>query len=343
MVNRLSRRTFLQKSLLSVVGAGVLHADSNFIKQVFTPLGRITTSNVRVRQKPFADAEVVYQILRDDLIQLYDQMEVDDYRNPIWYRIWGGFVHSSYVQPVQFNYQDVRSDIPEEGCLFEVSVPYTRSYVLSQNEWIKNYRLYYNSTHWVSGVKPGPDGNLWYQIVDSYNRSYYVNANHMRKVEFEEIAPISPQIPRNKKHVEVSIGNQELIAYEEGNIVLRTKMSSGLPLNRPLEPDEIPTETPLGDFFITVKTVSRHMGDKKLTQDLDSGAYPGVPWVCFFDKAGYSLHGTYWHNNFGNRMSHGCVNMPCEAAKWIYRWALPAATPEQWQTDGWGIRVSIRE
>ena len=32
-------------------------------------------------------------------------------------------------------------------------------------------------------------------------------------------------------------------------------------------------------------------------------------------------HGTYWHNNFGHPMSHGCVNMTNEDAKWLYEWA----------------------
>jgi lipoprotein-anchoring transpeptidase ErfK/SrfK len=45
-----------------------------------------------------------------------------------------------------------------------------------------------------------------------------------------------------------------------------------------------------------------------------------VPYTMYFYK-GYGLHGTYWHNNFGTPMSHGCVNMPTEEAKWAYYWA----------------------
>ena len=59
---------------------------------------------------------------------------------------------------------------------------------------------------------------------------------------------------------------------------------------------------------------------------------PGVPWVQFFGNAqipwsrGYSFHGTYWHNNFGHPMSHGCINMKTPDAKWLYDWA-PMGTP----------------
>ena len=52
---------------------------------------------------------------------------------------------------------------------------------------------------------------------------------------------------------------------------------------------------------------------------------PGVPYVLYFYK-GYSLHGTYWHSNFGTPMSHGCVNMPTPEAQWLFNWA-PVGTP----------------
>jgi lipoprotein-anchoring transpeptidase ErfK/SrfK len=42
-----------------------------------------------------------------------------------------------------------------------------------------------------------------------------------------------------------------------------------------------------------------------------------VPYVMYFYK-GYGLHGTYWHNNFGTPMSHGCVNLKTEDAEWVY-------------------------
>ena len=45
-----------------------------------------------------------------------------------------------------------------------------------------------------------------------------------------------------------------------------------------------------------------------------------VPWVMYFYK-GYSFHGTYWHTTFGQPMSHGCVNMITEDAKWLFDWA----------------------
>ncbi len=332
----------MHRSLLGAAALGIFPAGNWFQRNGCPALGRITASRVQVWRVPARDSDPVYSLKRDELVQLYDQLEVEGYRNPKWYRVWGGYVHSGSIQPVQFNYQPSIEYIPEKGCLFEVCVPYTRSYRLEKGGWMKNYRLYFNSTHWVLAVAPGPDGKPWYEIQDSYGRKYYAPTGHLRRVQPSELEPISPEIPRNQKWIEVAIESQELTAFENGSVVLHTKISSGIPLQRDLQPGELPTETPLGDHHIQVKSVSRHMGDQHFTDTLDSGAYPGVPWVCFFDKDGYSLHGTYWHNNFGNRMSHGCVNMRCEDAKWIYRWALPETSANDWQTSGWGIRVSIR-
>jgi lipoprotein-anchoring transpeptidase ErfK/SrfK len=44
---------------------------------------------------------------------------------------------------------------------------------------------------------------------------------------------------------------------------------------------------------------------------------PGVPWTMYFYR-GYGIHGTYWHNNFGQTMSHGCVNMRTSEAGFVF-------------------------
>jgi len=54
---------------------------------------------------------------------------------------------------------------------------------------------------------------------------------------------------------------------------------------------------------------------------------PNVPYILFFyndkvaKKQGYSLHGTYWHDNFGSPMSHGCINMKTTDVAEIFSWA----------------------
>jgi lipoprotein-anchoring transpeptidase ErfK/SrfK len=55
---------------------------------------------------------------------------------------------------------------------------------------------------------------------------------------------------------------------------------------------------------------------------------PGIGWVSLFIGNGVAIHSTFWHNNFGEPSSHGCINAAPEDAKWIFRWASPQ-TPFQ--------------
>jgi lipoprotein-anchoring transpeptidase ErfK/SrfK len=52
---------------------------------------------------------------------------------------------------------------------------------------------------------------------------------------------------------------------------------------------------------------------------------PNVPYIMYFYR-GYGLHGTYWHSNFGQPMSHGCVNLATPDAQWLFNWADVGAT-----------------
>jgi lipoprotein-anchoring transpeptidase ErfK/SrfK len=50
---------------------------------------------------------------------------------------------------------------------------------------------------------------------------------------------------------------------------------------------------------------------------------PGIGWTTLFASGGIAIHSTFWHNNFGVPMSHGCVNSTPVDAKWIFRWVDP--------------------
>ena len=132
--------------------------------------------------------------------------------------------------------------------------------------------------------------------------------------EAARYGPVRP--PRIDPGAQIGVGRELVIvlstqtayAYKDGVLQHSAIISSGLP----------DTPTVQGNFKITRKTPSRHM----VGPDYD---LPGVPWVSYF-YAGYAIHGTYWHNNFGTPMSHGCVNMTTPDAKWFYDFA-PVGTP----------------
>ncbi|TSC65790.1 MAG: ErfK/YbiS/YcfS/YnhG family protein [Microgenomates group bacterium Gr01-1014_80] len=113
-----------------------------------------------------------------------------------------------------------------------------------------------------------------------------------------------------EKWIEVSLAEQKVRAWEGNRQIMEFPVSSGKW-----------APTPTGDFRIWYKTKRQSMiGGRK-----EWGTYynlPNVPHNMFFYK-GYALHGAYWHNNFGNPMSHGCVNEPLANAAEIFAWAGP--------------------
>ena len=89
------------------------------------------------------------------------------------------------------------------------------------------------------------------------------------------------------------------------------------------------------------KSPSAYMGEGNLVSDLEAYELPGVPYNSFFTKYGHALHGTYWHDNFGIPMSHGCVNMRIHEARWIYLWSRPVIEPSEREQPGLGTTLII--
>lgn len=121
---------------------------------------------------------------------------------------------------------------------------------------------------------------------------------------------------KGERWIEVDLSEQKLKAYEGSSLFLESLVSTGLPW----------WPTPTGEFRIWTKFRATKM-------EGGSGKYyyylPNVPYVMFFENSqvpgfrGYSLHGTYWHNDFGTRRSHGCVNLPTPIAEKLYFWTTP--------------------
>jgi hypothetical protein len=350
MGKNLSRRDFLKIGGLSLGTLAFTPFVPRESDQDYGDIGRVTINEVDVYAEPRDGSQIVGKRYRDQLVHIYYELEPEDaplFYNKLWYRVWGGYIHSSYLQRVQIKYNTAISEIPEIGQLAEVTVPYSQSYTYSNSRgWQLEYRLYYETTHWITGVDQGPDGTAWYQVTDELQPwSYWVPSSHLRTISEEELAPISPEIPLNEKRIEVDRRLQSLTAYEGEQLVFQTRVSTGIPSSRPTS-NGIPTETPEGSFNIYSKMPSKHMGDGDLMMgDLNLDAYElvGVPWTMFFHRldTGYALHGTYWHNNFGWQMSHGCVNMRNEDAKWLFRWTTPTNYPTEVEKTGFGTMVRI--
>jgi len=101
--------------------------------------------------------------------------------------------------------------------------------------------------------------------------------------------------------IEIDLTNQTLYAYRDNQLITGFKVSTGTSSHK----------TVTGTFKIFTKYPTITMTGPGY--DLE-----GVPFSMFFYK-GYAIHGTYWHDNFGTPMSHGCVNMKTDDAAWIYK------------------------
>jgi hypothetical protein len=342
MSHSLTRREFLRLSALSACSLAIFPPEPVEERELLG-LGRVTVSWIYLYDGPSYDAKRLHRLERDTLVTLLGRETPDDGppHNPLWYRVPNGFVHSGYIQRVRWKPQTPRLEIAEGGALFEVSVPFTRSYRKPDQTSGPLYRLYYQSTAWVEAVEQGGDGRLWYRLLDDILKvNYYVRAEHLRRVEPKELTPISPDVPLNDKRILVSLAQQELLAFENDRLVLRTRISSGIRDYRP-RGNGIPTATPTGRFYITKKTPLRHMGDCHLTDSLEAYELPGVPWVSFFHETGVAFHGTYWHTDFGRPKSHGCINMHTEEAKWLFRWTKPIIEADVILKAGHGTTVIV--
>jgi len=329
----LSRRDFLKLSGLGLLGLFLPggHPLSFFSDPVTVSApepalqGRITTSTNWAYDIPSSKGKRVKLYWRDLIVNI-DRTAVDEDAsayNRIWYKlVEGGFLYSGGVQPVRTILNEPVTTFPKDGLLGEISVPFTDAHASPDAASKVTYRLYYETTHWVLESVPGPDGSAWLRLLDDkLEQFYFVPARHVRILPRAELEPISPSVPPREKRIEVRLNAQLVLAYESGRPVFAARAATGAILQAGTY------TTPVGNFSTYHKRPSRHMAAGDITA---SGFdLPGVPWVMYIKDNGVSLHGTYWHNDFGRPRSHGCVNLSPSAAKWLYRWSMPSVPPEK--------------
>lgn len=320
-----SRRDFLKVSSAGLLGLFLADLRLERVFAAETPKqGRITMSGVELFSEPSFNAKAIGKFGRDVVVDITDKFEGEKgYGNPFnstWYWVNNeGYAYSGWIQPVETYHQKPIFDIPEDGILGEITVPVCDTRLDTSVQARRGYRIYYSSTHWVTGVTVNRnEKSIWYKIYDrQLQASFYVAAHEMRLIPPDELDILSHQVPEENKYIYVDLATQSVTAFEEEKPVLVARCSSG---NKG-------TETPLGEFRTYHKGPSIHMTNQG---DGSENTYhlPGVPWVSFFTGTGVAFHGTYWHNNYGRPSSRGCVNLTPGDAKFIYRWTRPQVPPE---------------
>ncbi len=146
-------------------------------------------------------------------------------------------------------------------------------------------------------------GEVWYRISNKgWLHSQYVRhlAGSARPAE----------VSAEDKWIEIDLSEQVLVAHEGDTPVFATLTATG----------KAPTTTIEGLFWITKKYETDHMAGGWFTDDPYDLA--DVPWTMYF-YSNYALHSAYWHDEFGEVRSHGCVNLSPADAKWIFDWSGP--------------------
>lgn len=217
------------------------------------------------------------------------------------------------VEKVLFEYVEVKDScgVHFEGeCVVVRSAPSTEADVVTR---LRDHVIL------KVGGKVEHEDRIWYKIIfdehlrypervisDWYIASEYVDVllDEGDKTVWEDGSTSTD------KHIVVNRSEQKLYAYVGDELFMETAISTGLELS----------PTPAGTFTIFKKTPSRYM-QGPLPGFTDVYDLPGVPWNLYFTHDGAVIHGAYWHDSFGSRYSHGCVNLSPEDARVLYKWA----------------------
>ncbi len=173
----------------------------------------------------------------------------------------------------------------------------------------------------------GKNGRMWYRIKQDFPIPYperlcrenwkspkidpkkdcrwFIAADYVKRIEIPKELKSDPL-----KTIVIDISEQKYQAYYGKIVVREAYISTGIN----------GTETPKGEFKILYKKPSRYM-QGPLPGMTDYYDLPGVPWAMYFTWGGAAIHGAYWHNDFGRKRSHGCVNLPIDESEWLYGWA----------------------
>ena len=334
----LSRRDFLKLAGCGMLGLALPRL-SAFTQIAETSLqGRITDDTLWSHLEPSQNAERVEMYWRDLVIPITGAVVSEDEaaHNRIWYEVQDqGYVYSGGVQPVQTVLNQPVQEIPTGGLLGEISVPYTDAHEEPDPGAAVAHRLYYETVHWIMGKAVGADGQTWYRLLDDkWSLYYYIPARHIRAIPEDELAPLSPEVPNSEKRIEVNLTQQLVLAFEGTRLVFASRAATGSQYRSGR------WSTPPGEFITSYKRPTRHMA----AGDIAASGFdlPGVPWVLYITKSGISFHGTFWHNDYGQPRSHGCINLTPQASKWLYRWTQPVVQPgKHFAYENFGTMVRI--
>jgi lipoprotein-anchoring transpeptidase ErfK/SrfK len=360
--NQFSRRDFLK---LAAVGAGTL-AFRPFAKLALSEfpqadkLGRITVGKMDVFARPDANSQIVGALYEDNVFPWIREAvgSMPDRINQRFVETPYGFVWGGYVQPM-FNQPNIPiTSLPQtslgEGMWVEVTVPYV-DLVLdnppARAPWLQYRasislpaRFFYSQIVWVDQIKTDENGQIWYRLNEKYGSGdfFWGQAEAFRPLTAEEMSPISSDIDPAEKRIVVKIWEQTISCFDGKTEVHFARISSGA-LYDALGNSVDAWATPVGESPIWRKAISLPLSGGSASA---GWSLPAVGWVSLFVGTGVAIHSTFWHNNYGEPSSRGCVNVSPDDAKWVFRWSMPQVPSDPGDiTVEWpgGTKVTVEE
>ncbi|MBX3004764.1 MAG: L,D-transpeptidase [Anaerolineales bacterium] len=299
-------------------------------------LGRVVEEldrYVYLRAAPSREAAEVGQLSGDTVVPWLREVvgSASGLRNQRWIETPQGYVWAPFLQPVKNIINEPLAALPEygegPGIWMEVTQPYVevelvnanapagpRIRFLVQHNW--PIRLYYGQVLWVDDLRSGPNGEVQYHVYDrhgGWGDHFWAPASAFRPIHPEDISPISPEV--EDKQILINIARQTMSCYENGREVYFCRVSTGR------DGEDGAGLTPVGDYLrVYMKYVATTMAGGTSGAGYDLA---GIGWCTFVATGGIAIHACYWHNNYGERTSAGCINATPEDAKWVFRWSSP--------------------
>jgi hypothetical protein len=333
----LSRREFLKISGAALGGVALHSWKDSFSAADFPDtehLARVAhDSPVNVRARPDVNSTQVGVLNEDEVLPWLREVVGYNQYSPTqrWVETPVGYVWSPLLQPVKnilnSPVESLRDTSLGPGMWVEVTVPWVDiilenpiPYEYWTNKRIeqgKPHRLYYSQVIWVDQIMTNEQGKVMYRLNERRDLDvFWGSAEAFRPLTEEELRPISPEV--ENKRIDVYLYQQTVSCYEDEREVFYCRASTGNPA---IGGEEEDTGTPPGLYHkIWRKSISAHMGGGDERGGWDT---PAIGFAAYFVETGVAFHSTFWHNGFGERWSHGCVNLRPEDAKWIFCWTKP--------------------
>jgi hypothetical protein len=358
MTSKLSRRDFLKLAGLGL-GALALRPFKSFeFASLYSPrrlaqfpsseiIGRVVSRDVVLRNRPTNDPGMntaIAQLEPDQLVEWWREVVgnvIGGLSNQTYLETTQGYIYSSMVQPTRNLPNTPVTEMPagQAGFWAEVTVPYIdlAHDGIVASPWMQDNikynfpaRLYYGQVVWIDRIRQdnGFVEYRWnedayghgYGYGGSYGEFFWGDGAGFKILTEDDVSPISPTIDPKDKSIVVNLDRQTLSCYEGKAEVYFCRTSTGKAYDPATGLRSEEFATPAGNLLTHWKIISKNM-----TAGSAQAGYstPAVPWCTFVSGEGVAIHGAFWHNAFGEKWSHGCINVKPQDAKWIFRWTTP--------------------